>query len=95
MYFNSYEFGIRVQELRRSRGMTQEELAAKLNVESQHVSRMERGVNTCSVDVLVELSVVLHTTTDYLLMGNDAGRQHIKDEILTIINQLAVIAKQI
>lgn len=69
MKFDAVEFGKRVRGLRTAEGMTQEKLAEKLGINKQHVCRMETGARACSLELLVELSVVLHTTTDYLLMG--------------------------
>ncbi len=71
MYFNSVEFGKRMQEARRNAGLTQEQLAERLSVNRTHVTKMERGNRACSVDFLVELASVLHVTTDYLLIGTE------------------------
>ena len=57
MYFNQIEFGRRLQELRKMNRITQEELAVKVGVDKLHISRMERGVAACSIDLLLELSV--------------------------------------
>ena len=57
MYFNQVEFGRRLQELRKMNRITQEELAVKVGVDKLHISRMERGVAACSIDLLLELSV--------------------------------------
>ena len=70
MYFDVKEFGKRLHDVRTSRGITQEELAVRLGLASkQHVSRMENGERSCSIDLLIELSCILHVSTDYLLMG--------------------------
>lgn len=69
MYFNQKEFGQRLQDARKAAGLTQQELANKVSVERQHISRMERGDRYCSLDLLVELSVILNVTTDHLLKG--------------------------
>lgn len=92
MYFDQKEFGKRLKEIRLIRGMTQEELAEMLNINKQHVSRMERGITTCSIDLLIELSCHLQISTDYLLMGKepDTGRQ--KEQILEVIKKLSSIA---
>ncbi len=55
---------------------------------------MERGVEACSIDLLVELSMVLHVSTDYLLMGKEAAREELKDQIFSVIGQLTDIAKK-
>lgn len=92
MYFDQKEFGKRLKEIRLIRGMTQEELAEMLNINKQHVSRMERGITACSIDLLIELSCHLQISTDYLLMGKepDTGRQ--KEQILEVIKKLSSIA---
>lgn len=94
MYFDAREFGKRLRGLRKLEGMTQEELAQKLNIEKQHVSRMENGARACSIDLLIELSVVLHTSTDYLLMGKELSKEQMKNELLSVISQLSGIAQR-
>ena len=96
MYFNQVEFGKRLQECRKSRGITQETLAELLGFASkQHVSRMERGVESCSLDVLVELSGLLHVSTDYLLMGTNPDKEITKAQLISAIAQLTDIADQL
>ena len=64
MYFDAKEFGKRLHDVRTSRGITQEELAVRLGLASkQHVSRMENGERSCSIDLLIELSCILHVYT--------------------------------
>ena len=93
MYFNQVEFGKRLQECRKARGITQEALAELLGLASrQHVSRMERGVESCSLDVLVELSGLLNVSTDYLLMGTKPDKQITKARLISAIAQLTDIA---
>ena len=75
MYFDAKEFGKRLHDVRTSRGITQEELAVRLGLASkQHVSRMENGERSCSIDLLIELSCILHVSTDYLLMGSEPSK---------------------
>ncbi len=96
MYFDAKEFGKRLRDARISRGITQEELAVCLGLASkQHISRMENGERSCSVDLLVELSCILHVSTDYLLMGSEPGKEKIKNELLGIISELTMVAKKI
>ena len=59
MYFDAKEFGKRLHDVRTSGGITQEELAVRLGLASkQHVSRMENGERSCSIDLLIELSCI-------------------------------------
>lgn len=96
MYFNQVEFGKRLQEVRKSRGITQEMLADLLGLASkQHISRMERGVEACSLDVLVELPGLLHVSTDYLLMGTNPDKEITKAQLVAAISQLTDIADKL
>ena len=96
MYFNAVEFGERLQEVRRDRGFTQEQLADRLRLASKyHLSRIERGEKSCSIDMLVELSGILHVSTDYLLTGKEPGGEHIKEDILSVITRLTAISDSI
>ncbi len=61
------KIGAKIRELRNAKGMTQEELADKLNVSVQTVSRWENGVNCPDISMLPVLAEYFHTTTDNLL----------------------------
>ena len=43
MYFSQKEFGLRVKDLRREQHLTQEQLAAMLNVSVEHLRKIELG----------------------------------------------------
>ncbi len=53
--------------LRRDRGMTQSELADKLNYTDKAVSKWERGESIPSVIVLKEIADLFEVTVDYLI----------------------------
>ncbi len=96
MYFDLTEFGKRLHDIRVLRGLTQEELANKLgDINKQHISRMERGVNACSIDLLVEMSCVLGVSTDYLLTGKDSQKERIKNILMDIIAKLMELLKML
>lgn len=71
--FNLNEsIGKRVAELRHAKGISQEELAKRLNCTPKHISHVERGVASLSLDLMIEASEVLGTTLDYLIKGTKA-----------------------
>lgn len=90
--FDPHGFGKRLQSARKALGITQEELAERLCVDRNHVTRMERGIRVCSIDLLVEISVALEVSTDYLLTG-ETGSMAIKRKLLTVIEQLKQISQ--
>ena len=69
MYFDSYITGKRIQQLRKTKGLTQEQFAVKLNISDRHLGKIERGEGTASIDLLVEVAISLNTTLDFLILG--------------------------
>ena len=88
------EFGKRLQKLRKERGLSQEELAARLGVSRQAVSKWELGESRPELENVVQLSECLEVTTDYLLKGTErrcgtpagekAGSRHTAGKFLRI-----------
>lgn len=92
--FDPRGFGKRLQSARKALGITQEELAERLCVDRNHVTRMERGIRVCSIDLLVEIAVLLDVSTDYLLSGtvpNTTPRQ----SLLIAIEELNKIVQNL
>ncbi len=75
MYFDSYATGKRIQQLRKASGMTQEELAIKLNISDRHLRRIERGEEAPSIDLFVEIKTIFNSTLDYLILGKTPSEQ--------------------
>lgn len=59
----------RIQTLRKNRGISQEELADKVGVSRQAVSKWESEQSTPDIDKIILLSDYFDVTTDYLLKG--------------------------
>ena len=66
-----------LQELRKEKGLTQEQLAEKMGVARRTVSRWETGNNMPDLDLLIELSDLYDVGLRELL---DEGRK-IKEEV--------------
>lgn len=75
MYFDSYATGKRIQQLRKANGMTQEELAIKLNISDRHLRNLERGEEAPSIDLFVEIKTIFNSTLDYLILGSTPSEQ--------------------
>ena len=60
-------FGQRLQRLRKNANLTQEDVATKLNITAQAVSKWENDVSAPDISVLVELSEILGVSLDELL----------------------------
>lgn len=60
-------FGQRFTRLRKEKGFTQEDIAFKVNISSQAVSKWENDISLPDISILVNLAEILDVTTDELL----------------------------
>ena len=65
------QFHERLYEVRKRSGMTQNDLAEKLNVSRQAVSRWELGTAKPDFENLIAISNLFEISIDYLLKGNE------------------------
>lgn len=63
--------GMRIKECRVKMGMTQEELAEVLFIPKSTVSAYERDVVDMKMGIITEITHVLHTTSGYLIDGEE------------------------
>ena len=66
---DTLKIGQYIQHLRKSAGMTQKDLADKLNISFQAVSKWENGDTLPDTGILLDLCDILDTTADKLLNG--------------------------
>ena len=82
-----------IKALRKSKGLTQEELAIKLNVVRQTISKWEQGLSVPDAEMLVTISEVLETPVSTLL-GENISKSKV-DDIKAISEKLEVINLQL
>lgn len=58
-----------IKEIRKKNNLTQKELAEKLNVTYQAVSKWERGLNIPDIEILKEISSIYNISLEELLTG--------------------------
>ena len=63
------EFAGRLKELRKKKGISQGELAERIEVHFTQVSRYERGQTKPNAEAMTKLAKVLDTTVDFLMNG--------------------------
>lgn len=63
----------KITELRKKQGWSQEELAQKLDISRQSVSKWESGGAMPDLDKIIKLSSIFGVSTDYLLKDDDEG----------------------
>jgi len=102
------ELGKRIKEARLAAGLTQEQLAERINLSSGHCAHVERGTTKVSLSALVSIANALNTTPDKLLVDNNyQASSHLleeaqalfedcdPDEIYIILQAAAAIKKSI
>jgi len=66
---DSIKIGMFIANRRKQIGYTQQQLADKLNVSFQAVSKWENGITHPNIEVLCKLASCLEITVDEILMG--------------------------
>ncbi len=82
-----------IKAIRKSRGLSQQELAVKLNVVRQTVSKWEQGLSVPDSDMLISLSEALETPVSTLLGENVTEPE--ADDLKAISAKLEVINLQL
>lgn len=59
-----------IQRMRKDQGMTQKQLADRMNLSDKTISKWERGCGLPEVSLLLELSDILQIDVEKLLNGN-------------------------
>jgi transcriptional regulator with XRE-family HTH domain len=74
----------KIRKLRKEKGWSQTQLAHKLGIHPQNVSRYERGPITPSTEAISKFAEVFGVSVDYLLNDNfeDSSAYKIKDKQL-------------
>ncbi len=83
----------KIKELRKSKGMTQEELAFKLNIVRQTVSKWEKGLSVPDADMIIEISELFEISVSELLGAEIKAENEI--EVNLIAEQLSRINEQL
>lgn len=82
-----------IKALRKSKGLSQEELAVKLNVVRQTISKWEQGLSVPDSDLLIALSEALETPVSVLL--GETVTEPDADDLKAIAQKLEVINLQL
>ncbi len=82
-----------IKSIRKSRGLSQEELAIKLNVVRQTISKWEQGLSVPDSEMLISISEVLETPVSTLL-GENISESKV-DDLKAISEKLEVINSEL
>lgn len=82
-----------IKAIRKSKGLSQEELAVKLNVVRQTISKWEQGLSVPDSDMLIAISEALETPVSTLLGETVAASE--ADDLKAISEKLEIINLQL
>ena len=82
-----------IKSIRKSKGLSQEELAIKLNVVRQTISKWEQGLSVPDAEMLISISEVLETPVSTLL-GENISESKV-DDLKAISEKLEIINLQL
>jgi len=83
-----YKIGQSIRKIRKAHGLSQEELAEKINISTTHMSHIETGNTKLSLPVLVDIAAVLEVRTDDLLSSNPAAATNSAlDDIAAVLDR--------
>lgn len=81
-----------IKSIRKSKGLSQEELAVKLNIVRQTISKWENGLSVPDADMLIALSEVFETPVSTLL--GETVNERKEDDLRVIAEKLEIINLQ-
>lgn len=79
--------GSQIKLARENKGWTQEELAEKIDLSTQFISTIERGVAGASLGTIIRLCEVLNVSSEWLLCGKQVVPD--SEKIATKISSLS------
>lgn len=92
-YYDIKESGKRIKELRKQKGLTQEELAEKLNISYSMVGKIEIGYTGISIDLLIQLVVLFEVSMEYIILGQEITSRRVREQIDFMAEQFSVLQK--
>lgn len=82
---NDVRIGKNIQELRKEKGMSQQELAEKIGKDTKTISRYEKGNHAINGSTLEAISNVLEVPINKIL--DESYNAHLKENFLKILKQ--------
>ncbi len=83
------KLGLRIKELRKLRGLTQDKLSEMVGIEAKHLSRIEVGSSYPSLDTLEKIAVALKAELKDFFEFDHQGKsvREIKKSINTLLDE--------
>ncbi|EEC58725.1 DNA-binding helix-turn-helix protein [[Bacteroides] pectinophilus ATCC 43243] len=77
MYYDIKESGKRLSELRKMKGLTQQQVADELGIDVDTVRKNEQGRRGLSIDTASMYAEYYHSTIDYITHGKESSNDEV------------------
>jgi len=81
--YDKVSIGERIRKARELNEFTQERVAKIIDVNTSHISDIERGATGTSISTIIALCNALDVTSDYILFGKDASHSSNIDKLFS------------
>lgn len=88
-----YDLGEKIRQLRTERGLTQTQLAKKLNLSKSSISKYESGQKFPTLETLINIAALFHTSLDSLAgleKGATISAAELTERQTAILNSLLI-----
>ena len=90
MKMEKLSVGNRIREVRKARGLTQEQLAEMANMSTGFLGEVEREEKLPGLEIFVSIAIALDISTDYILRDTVPSAKHfVDDETLRLTSKLS------
>ena len=93
MYYDQKESGKRIAALRKEKGMTQEQLAEKLNISYSMMAKIEIGNKGISIDLLIEVTVFFDVSMEYIILDYELHKDKLKEQYELVKKQFMALGE--
>ena len=92
---NYQKLGLKIKEIRLTKGLTQDTLAEMVSCNTSHISNIENNHTKVSLNVLLAIANALYTSIDYLLSNQYENTSFALDnEIMRVLSDCDIEKKE-
>lgn len=92
---NYQKLGLKIKEIRLTKGLTQDTLAEMVSCNTSHISNIENNHTKVSLNVLLAIANALNTSIDYLLSNQYENTSFALDnEIMRVLSDCDIEKKE-
>ena len=86
---NKKEFGLTIRNARKDKGYTREELAEKVQISTEYLGEVERGLKLPSMGTFIKFVEALEVSADFILRNElSSGKEYVFDELTKKLENL-------